>query len=180
MDKYTREHETEAEKLDRNWNELLQELRVSQTGVQVLTGFLLTLPLQPTFAELSTLERNLYVAAISLSILATGMLVAPVAMHRVLFRKRRKETLVEAGNWVAKVGLVAPGPGQHRRGGVRLQHRLHRDHRPVGGGRHAGRLRARLAGPAAAACAMGTTTDLLPARSGARSVEMVGAQPKGS
>jgi hypothetical protein len=106
VDKYTREHETEAEKLDRNWNELLQELRVSQTGVQVLTGFLLTLPLQPTFADLSTLERNLYVAAISLSILATGMLVAPVAMHRVLFRKRRKETLVEAGNWVAKVGLV--------------------------------------------------------------------------
>ena len=106
MDKYTREHETEAEKLDRNWNELLQELRVSQTGVQVLTGFLLTLPLQPSFAELSTLERNLYVVAISLSILATGLLVAPVAMHRVLFRKRRKESLVEVGNWVARVGLV--------------------------------------------------------------------------
>ena len=107
MDDYTREHESEAEKLDRNWNELLQELRVSQTGVQVLTGFLLTLPLQPTFADISTLERNLYVAAISLSILATGLLVAPVSMHRVLFRKRRKESLVEAGNWVAKAGLVA-------------------------------------------------------------------------
>jgi hypothetical protein len=107
VDDYTREHETEAEKLDRNWNELLQELRVSQTGVQVLTGFLLTLPLQPTFADISTLERNLYVAAISLSILATGLLVAPVSMHRVLFRKRRKESLVEAGSWVAKAGLVA-------------------------------------------------------------------------
>jgi hypothetical protein len=107
MDTYSREHESEAEKLDRNWNELLQELRVSQTGVQVLTGFLLTLPLQPKFAELSTLERNLYVAAISLSILATGLLVAPVSMHRVLFRKRRKESLVEVGSWVAKAGLVA-------------------------------------------------------------------------
>ena len=106
MDKYTRDNETEAEKLDRNWNELLQELRVSQTGVQVLTGFLLTLPLQPKFAELSTLERNLYVVAISLSILATGLLVAPVSMHRVLFRKRRKESLVEVGSWVAKAGLT--------------------------------------------------------------------------
>lgn len=106
VDDYTRSHENEAEKLDRNWNELLQELRVSQTGVQVLTGFLLTLPLQPTFAELSTLERNIYVVAISLSILATGLLVAPVSMHRVLFRKRRKESLVEVGNWVARVGLV--------------------------------------------------------------------------
>jgi hypothetical protein len=106
VDTYSRDHESEAEKLDRNWNELLQELRVSQTGVQVLTGFLLTLPLQPKFAELSTLERNLYVVAISLSILATGLLVAPVSMHRVLFRKRRKESLVEVGSWVAKAGLV--------------------------------------------------------------------------
>jgi hypothetical protein len=106
VDRYTRENETEAAKLDRNWNELLQELRVSQTGVQVLTGFLLTLPLQPTFAELSTLERNLYVVAISLSILATALLVAPVSMHRVLFRKRRKESLVEVGSWVAKAGLT--------------------------------------------------------------------------
>lgn len=108
MDDYTRD-ETEAQKLDRNWNELLQELRVSQTGVQVLTGFLLTLPLQPAFARITTLERNLYVAAISLSILATGLLVAPVSMHRVLFRKRRKESLVEVGSWVAKAGLVALG-----------------------------------------------------------------------
>jgi hypothetical protein len=107
VDDYTRDHESEAEKLDRNWNELLQELRVSQTGVQVLTGFLLTLPLQPTFADLTTLERNLYVAAISLSVLATGLLVAPVSMHRVLFRKGRKESLVEVGSWVAKAGLVA-------------------------------------------------------------------------
>lgn len=108
MDDYTRD-ETEAQKLDRNWNELLQELRVSQTGVQVLTGFLLTLPFQPTFARITTLERNLYVAAISLSILATGLLVTPVSMHRVLFRKRRKESLVEVGSWVAKAGLVALG-----------------------------------------------------------------------
>ena len=71
MDDYERTGETEAQKLDRNWDELLQELRVSQTGVQILTGFLLTLPLQPKFAELSDFQRGSYVVAISLSILAT-------------------------------------------------------------------------------------------------------------
>jgi cation transport ATPase len=105
VDSYTRDNESEAEKLDRNWNELLQELRVSQTGVQVLTGFLLTLPLQPTFARLGTFERNAYVAAISLAIAATCLLIAPVSMHRVLFRERRKGSLVRVGSLVAKAGL---------------------------------------------------------------------------
>ena len=106
MDDYSRAEETDAERIDRNWNELLQELRVSQTGVQVLTGFLLTLPLQPRFAELSAFERNSYVTAISLSILATLLLIAPVSMHRILFQKRRKESLVSVGSGVAKAGLL--------------------------------------------------------------------------
>jgi hypothetical protein len=106
VDDYDRSGETEAEKLDRNWNELLQELRVSQTGVQLLTGFLLTLPLQPRFTELSSFERAAYVFAISLSIIATCLLIAPVSMHRLLFRQRRKETLVRAGGIVAKGGLA--------------------------------------------------------------------------
>jgi hypothetical protein len=106
VDSYDRDHETEAEKLDRNWNELLQELRVSQTGVQILTGFLLTLPVQPAFGELSTFERWSYVAAISLSIISTCLLITPVAMHRHLFRQRRKETLVEVGHRVARYGLM--------------------------------------------------------------------------
>jgi hypothetical protein len=107
VDSYDRDHETEAEKLDRNWNELLQELRVSQTGVQLLTGFLLTLPVQPAFKDLSSFERWSYVAAIGLSIVSTCLLITPVAMHRHLFRQRRKETLVEVGHRVARLGLVA-------------------------------------------------------------------------
>jgi uncharacterized membrane protein len=106
VDDYDRTDENEAEKLDRNWNELLQELRVSQTGVQILTGFLLTLPVQPSFHDLSTFERGAYVVAISASIVATCLLISPVTMHRLLFRQRRKESIVRVGDMVAKLGLV--------------------------------------------------------------------------
>jgi hypothetical protein len=106
MDHYDRDEESEAERIDRNWDELLQELRVSQTGVQILTGFLLTLPLQPTFMRLGSFERGAYVVAITTSIVATCLLIAPVAMHRTLFRRRRKESLVKAGHRVAQLGLA--------------------------------------------------------------------------
>jgi putative flippase GtrA len=106
VDAYQREGETEAQRLDRNWDELLQEFRVSQTGVQILTGFLLTLPIQPAFHGISTFERAAYVAAISASILATCLLITPVAMHRWLFRQRRKETLVHIAHHLAISGLV--------------------------------------------------------------------------
>ena len=105
MDDYERT-ESEVQRIDRNWEELLQELRVSQTGVQILTGFLLTLPIQPSFRTLSDFERNAYVAAITASILATCLLITPVAMHRALFRRKRKETLVQAGHRVAQLGLL--------------------------------------------------------------------------
>jgi hypothetical protein len=104
---YDRDEESTSERLDRNWNELLQELRVSQTGVQILTGFLLTMPLQPRFADIDGFVRVIYVAATSLSILATILLIAPVSMHRLLFRKRLKESIVQAGDRLAKVGLAA-------------------------------------------------------------------------
>jgi hypothetical protein len=106
VDAYQREGETDAQRLDRNWDELLQEFRVSQTGVQILTGFLLTLPIQPAFHGISTFERAAYVAAITASILATCLLITPVAMHRWLFRQRRKETLVLMAHHLAIAGLV--------------------------------------------------------------------------
>lgn len=107
VDDYDRSGETEAERLDRNWDELLQELRVSQTGVQILTGFMLTLPLQPAFRELSAALRTTYAVTISLSIVATCLLIAPVSIHRLLFRQRRKESLVQTGHLLAKLGLGA-------------------------------------------------------------------------
>lgn len=69
-------HETETQRLDRNWSGLLQELRVVQTGVQLLTGFLLTLPFQQRFEDLSDSEVAIYLATVALSVTSTMLLVA--------------------------------------------------------------------------------------------------------
>jgi MFS family permease len=103
----TARNETEAERADRNWNELLQELRVTQTGVQILAGFLLTLPFQQRFSELSTPYRAVFLTAFLLATVATGLLIAPVSAHRVLFRKHEKDVLVETSDLLAKAGLCA-------------------------------------------------------------------------
>ncbi len=99
--------ETEAERLDRNWNELLQELRVTQTGVQILTGFLLTLPFQGSFDDLDGYQRALFLVLVVLAVLTTGLIVAPVSLHRIMFRKHLKRELVESGDRLARAGLVA-------------------------------------------------------------------------
>ena len=105
VDDYNRDGELKSTQLDRNWNELLQELRVTQTGVQILTGFLLTMPLQPRFADLDGFARNVYGAAVGLSLFATMLLIAPVSMHRLLFRRQLKDSIVLAGDHLAKAGL---------------------------------------------------------------------------
>ncbi|BBY91826.1 hypothetical protein MGALJ_14950 [Mycobacterium gallinarum] len=101
--------ETEAERLDRNWSSLLQELRVAQTGVQLLTGFLLILPFQPRFADLDVVMRIVYLVTVGCSLGATVLLVAPVSMHRVLFRRHRLETLVAVSHRYAEVGIMLLG-----------------------------------------------------------------------
>jgi hypothetical protein len=100
-------HETPAERLDRNWDELLQELRVVQTGVQILAGFLLTLPFQQRFTEIEDVDRQVYLVAFCLTVVATAFLVAPVASHRLLFRRREKANLVAIAHACARIGLVA-------------------------------------------------------------------------
>ncbi|NMR21292.1 DUF6328 family protein [Cellulomonas fimi] len=92
--------------MDRNWNELLQELRVTQTGVQILTGFLLTLPFQARFDDLDDTQRLIYLTLVVLAAIATTLIVAPVSLHRVMFRKRLKPELVDAGDRMARAGLV--------------------------------------------------------------------------
>lgn len=101
--------ETEAERLDRNWSSLLQELRVAQTGVQLLTGFLLTLPFQQRFTVLDATMRSVYLATVACSIGATVLLVAPVGMHRGLFRRHRLDAIVSAAHHFAIAGLVLLG-----------------------------------------------------------------------
>ena len=99
--------ESELERLDRHWLELLQELRVVQTGVQILSAFLLTIPFQARFGELSQGQRRIYLVAVCLGVLATGLIIAPVSIHRLLFRKQERPTLVRQSDILAKLGLVA-------------------------------------------------------------------------
>src|SRR6185437_14777928 len=109
MDEQYGRHETPAERSDRNWGELLQELRVSQTGVQLLTAFLLSLPLQQRFTELGHGQIAVYLVAVCLAVIATGLLVAPVAVHRATFRHHEKAALVDVGDKAARAGLVFLG-----------------------------------------------------------------------
>ena len=99
-------HETETERLDRNWGDLLQELRVTQTGVQFLTGFLLTLPFQQRFTSLAHDEKVVYLVTVAASVLATGFLVFPVSLHRVLFRRHARAEMVRAAHRSALAGLT--------------------------------------------------------------------------
>ena len=101
--------ETEIERLDRNWNSLLQELRVVQTGVQLLTGFLLTMPFQQRFEILDETMRNVYLATVGCSVGATVLLIAPVSIHRLLFRRHRLLVLVSAAHRCAYAGLALLG-----------------------------------------------------------------------
>jgi hypothetical protein len=98
--------ETPNERADRNWNELLQELRVMQTGVQILTGFLLTLPFQPTFADLDDYQRTVYLALVITSVIATALIVAPVSVHRSLFRQQMKRHIVTLADRLTRVALA--------------------------------------------------------------------------
>ena len=97
--------ETAIERPDRNWAELLQELRVIQTGVQLLTGFLLTLPFQQRFTTLSATERDVYLATAAASITATVFLQAPVIVHRALFRQHRRKETVMVAHRLAIIGM---------------------------------------------------------------------------
>ena len=94
------------EKMDRNWAELLQELRVLQTGVQILAGFLLTLPFQSRFETLDGFQLALYLTNVVLAALTTALILLPVSAHRRLFRKGLKDTLVASADRIAKVALA--------------------------------------------------------------------------
>ncbi len=98
--------ETQNERMDRNWNELLQELRVTQTGTQILSGFLLTLVFQPRFASLDALQRGLYVALVILAATTIVLGLAPVNLHRALFHQQLKPSIVWFGNLALRLQLA--------------------------------------------------------------------------
>lgn len=97
--------ETEKQRWQRNFADLLQELRVAQTGVQILFAFLLTLPFSAQFTKVDTLQRDVYVVALLAAAAATAMIISPVAFHRALFRQGRKPELVVYAHRMATGGL---------------------------------------------------------------------------
>jgi hypothetical protein len=101
----TRE-ESEAERLDRNFDDLLQELRVSQNGTQILFAFLLTVPFSNGFQDVTDFQRGIYFTALLLAGLSAAMLIAPAAMHRILFRAGLKEELVHMATRVTLGGQI--------------------------------------------------------------------------
>jgi len=101
--------ETTAKRDDRNLGELIQELRVAGLGVQVLFGFLLSLPFTTRFVQLGPGQRDLYLTSVTLAAVATTLLIGPVAYHRLVFRRGMKERLVRFANVAAILGLTAVG-----------------------------------------------------------------------
>jgi len=98
--------ESEEERADRNLSDLLQELRVALPGVQVLFGFLLTVPFSQRFNDLTPFQEKLYFGVLIGVALATVLLVAPTAGHRILFRRQQKEFIVTLSNRLALIGLL--------------------------------------------------------------------------
>jgi membrane-bound ClpP family serine protease len=98
--------ESVNERMDRNWNEILQELRVTQTGTQIFTGFLLTIAFQTRFTELTTFQVRVYLVLVIAAVLTTAFGLAPVSLHRSLFRKGAKMIIVETAHIIMRITLV--------------------------------------------------------------------------
>ena len=98
--------ESVNERMDRNWNELLQEMRVTQTGTQILSGFLLTIAFQPKFAELSSFDKGTYLCLVIASTITTALALAPVHLHRTVFRHHEKTLLVQTTHMLLRAALV--------------------------------------------------------------------------
>jgi membrane-bound ClpP family serine protease len=98
--------ESVNERMDRNWNEILQELRVTQTGTQIFTGFLLTIAFQTRFTELTTFQVRVYLVLVIAAVLTTAFGLAPVSLHRSLFRKGAKMIVVETAHIIMRITLV--------------------------------------------------------------------------
>jgi hypothetical protein len=99
--------ESESERLDRNWDELLQELRITQTGLQLLSGFLLTLPFTQIFPSLDERQKGIYLALVAIAGIAVGVNMTPIMLHRRVFRERRKDRVVAVGHAMIQVVMGA-------------------------------------------------------------------------
>ena len=107
----TPDEETPKQRRDRELGELLQEMRVAITGVQVLFAFLLTVPFTQRYTTLSLAERRVYFCAVLTAAVSSLLLIAPAANHRLLFREGEKEHLLRAANRLVITGLILLAAG---------------------------------------------------------------------
>lgn len=101
--------ETADERNDREWTEMLQELRVIQTGTQILGGFLLAVAFQPRFQELDGFQLAVYLALVVMAVTATILALTPMSLHRALFRQHAKDQIVRYTNWIIVAVLAVVG-----------------------------------------------------------------------
>ncbi|MEI8406353.1 MULTISPECIES: DUF6328 family protein [unclassified Kribbella] len=104
--RYDRDGEDEAKKLDRHWNELLQELRLAQTGTQILFAFLLSIAFQAKFQEADTFTHDVYAGTLIASALAVGLFLAPVSFHRLVYRQKLRDRMLPIAGHMTSAGLV--------------------------------------------------------------------------
>jgi len=98
--------ESDSERNSRRLLELLQEVRVATAGVQILFGFLLAVPFQQGFATISSFQKHVYLVVLICTALSSALLIAPTALHRLLFRQGHKPEIIEYANRMVIVGLV--------------------------------------------------------------------------
>jgi hypothetical protein len=104
--RYAREDEDAGERLDRQWNELLQELRLAQTGTQILFAFLLSIAFQNRFQDADAFTHDVYAGTLISTALAVGLLLAPVSFHRILFQRKMRDRMIPIAGRMAAGGLV--------------------------------------------------------------------------
>lgn len=104
--RYTRDDEDEAARLDRHWNELLQELRLAQTGTQILFAFLLSIAFTTPFQASDDFTHFVFTGTIIATSLAMGLLIAPVSFHRIVFQKKLRDRMIPIAGHLASGGLA--------------------------------------------------------------------------
>jgi hypothetical protein len=104
--RYDRDGEDEAKRLDRHWNELLQELRLAQTGTQILFAFLLSIAFQAKFQEADKFTHDVYAGTLIASALAVGLFLAPVSFHRLVYRQKLRDRMLPIAGHMTSAGLV--------------------------------------------------------------------------
>lgn len=105
-ERYSRPDEDAGERLDRQWNELLQELRLAQTGTQILFAFLLSIAFQNRFQDADAFTHGVYAVTLIASALAVGLFLAPVSFHRIVYRHQLRDRMLPVANRMAIGGLV--------------------------------------------------------------------------